>query len=69
MIPDYAKFREFERRLVASEPADFDANLRMVDEMYRYARELGKFSGSDPLEGVEVNIRVAKVFRSVQRAP
>jgi len=69
MIQNPAMLREFERRWVASQPADFLANLRLVDEMYRYARKLGKFPGPDPMEGVEVNIRLARVLRSVRGDP
>jgi len=66
MIRNPAMLEEFERRWVASQPADFQANLRMADEMYRWARKLGKFPGPDLLEGVEVNIRLARILRSVR---
>jgi len=68
-IRNPAILRDFERRLTASESADFRANLRMVDEMYRYARKLGKFPGPDLMEGVDLNIRLARVLRSVRRTP
>ena len=69
MIRDPEKLWEFEKRLVASTPVDVRANFRIADEMYRYARKLGMFPGPDLLEGVDVNIRLAKVLRSVRRAP
>jgi hypothetical protein len=68
-LPDYDKFHEFEARLIASEPVDYVANLRLADAMYEHARKLGVFPGPDPLEGIEVNIRMSKVFRSVHRTP
>jgi hypothetical protein len=69
MRPDYAKFHEFEARLIASEPANLEANLRLVDALYEHARKLGQFPGPDPLEGIEVNIRLSRVFRSVHGTP
>jgi len=69
MIQNAAMLRDVERRWIASQPADLRANLRLVDELYRYARKLGKFPGPDPLEGVEVNVRLASILRSVRTAP
>ena len=44
---------------------DFEGNLRLADDFYEYARRLGRIPGPDPLEGLDVNIRMVKVFRSV----
>ena len=66
MIQNWDKFRQFEQRLIASEPADFERNLRLAEDLYHHARALGRFPGPEPLEGVEINIRLVRVFRSVQ---
>ena len=58
--------REVERRWIASQPVDFRANLRMVDEMYRYARKLGKFPGPDLMEPQR---RLPPTFRYSSIAP
>ena len=44
-------------------------NLRLADDLYAYARQLGRLPGPDPLEGLDVNIRMVKVFRSVHGTP
>ena len=69
MIQNASMLRELERRWIACQPADFRANLHLIDEMYRYARKLGRFPAPDPLEGVEVNVRLASILRSVRKTP
>jgi hypothetical protein len=69
MIRNPAVLAAFERRLIASEPVDFRANLRMADEMWRWAKKLGQFPGSNLLEGMEIHTRMARVFSSVRRTP
>jgi len=68
MIPNPSLLQDFERRLIASEPVDFERNLRLAEDLYDHARRLGKLPGPDPIEGVETNIRMVRVFRSVQDA-
>lgn len=62
MVRDSTFLREWEDRYVASQPADFHANLRLVEAMYEHARALGVFPLADPLEGLETDIRVARVL-------
>ncbi len=65
LLRSWDAFHKFEEQLIASEPVDFERNLRLADDLYEYARRLGKIPGPDPLEGLDVNIRMVKVFRSV----
>jgi len=62
MIRDRAFWNEWEDRYVSSQPADFHANLRLVEAMYEHARALGIFPLADPLEGLETDIHVARVL-------
>lgn len=59
----------FEQRLTASQKADPIENMRIFEDMHRFAMEMGKFSRSDPLEDIETVIRVARTLRSVKRTP
>ena len=65
LLRSWAAFHKFEEQLIASEAVDFPRNLSLADDLYDYARRLGKIPGLGPLEGVDVNIRMVKVFRSV----
>jgi hypothetical protein len=66
--PNWDRFHEFEKRLIASTPVDFERNLRLADAMWAWAKELGVVPGANPLEGVELHTRMAKVFQSVDKS-
>ncbi len=67
MIKNPEVFRRFEEQWIASQKPDLAENLRILDGMYQLARKLGHFSGSNPLEGIEKNIRVASILNRVRR--
>ena len=69
MINNPAILEAFEQKLTASQKADPAENMRIFAELHRFALEMGKFSRTDPLEGIETVIRVARILRSVQRTP
>ena len=69
MIRDTARWQAFEEAWVASREPDYAENLRLVEGMYQLARELGKFTAEDALDGIEKNIRLAAVLHHVQRTP
>ena len=60
---------EWEARFVASEPADFQRNLKLLEAMYEHACALGVFPLADPLEGLETDIRVAKALNVRTTSP
>jgi hypothetical protein len=68
-MADWQKFHEFEQQLIAAQSVDLACNIRLADELYEIARKRGILPGPDPLEGLDVNIRMVKVFRSVPGPP
>jgi hypothetical protein len=44
---------------------DISENFRIVEALYREAVALGVFPPKDPLEGIEVDIRVARAVNRV----
>lgn len=58
---------EFERRYAAEHPRDYRENLAIYEALYEHARQLGTLPGSDPLDGIEVDIRLARLL-NVRRA-
>jgi hypothetical protein len=52
----------FEDEMTRSSPPDVAANRRVFEAMYRYAVGLGVFPLRDPLEGIEVDVRLAKAL-------
>jgi len=68
MIKRGRELEAFERELIAGERVDVERNFRLVEAMYDEAVALGAFPPKDPLEGIEVDIRVAKVVNAVSGA-
>ncbi len=68
MIKNPDIFRDFEDRWIAAQKPDFAENLRILDGMYQLARSLGHFSGDNPLEGIEKNIRIASILNRVRKS-
>jgi hypothetical protein len=54
-------WREFEQVQVAAEVPDYHRNLKHFEALYREAQLLGILPGTDPLAGIEVDLRIAAV--------
>ncbi len=65
MVKDRQTLLDFERSLIAAEPPDYLNNFRIANWLYREAVALKAFPPSDPLEGIETDIRVARIINSV----
>ncbi len=62
MIGDKKVWERWETEYLKSEPPDYWRNLKLVEALYEQARVLGVFPLADPLEGLEVKVRMAKVL-------
>ena len=62
------EWQKFERDLAASEKLTLEQKYKILDGMYEEAVKLGCFSPADPLEGLDVDIRIAKAVNSVSKA-
>lgn len=60
--------RTLEDELIRAERADLEQNFKILDALYEEARTLGIFPLKDPLEDIEVEIRIAKAI-NVQATP
>lgn len=65
MIKNPHILEQFNRELLAKEKPDFERNMKIYEAMYEWARELNRFPLEDPLEGIEVKIKIARVVNSV----
>lgn len=63
-----AEFARFKDDLIRREKVDVLRNFRILEALYEEAVALGIFPLKDPLEGIEVDIRIAKVVNSVPGA-
>lgn len=66
MITNAKLLENFEREQIRKRKPDYFENLRIFESLYEEARHLGIFPLKDPLEGIEVDINLAKAL-NVQR--
>jgi len=52
----------FEKEQARKSKPDFFKNLRIFEALFEEAKQLGVFPLKDPLEGIDVDIRLAKVL-------
>lgn len=62
------EWQEFERKEMIREHLDIEQKFRILDALYEEALFLGIFPLSDQLEGIDIDIKVAKVVNSVSKA-
>ena len=62
MIKNPALVEAFERSQSRLERPDFTRNLKLVEALYREACLLGTLPLKDPLEGIDVDVRLARVI-------
>ena len=58
-------FQEFERGFVKRKKMDIMKNLRIVHALYHEAVALGIIPLENPLDGIEVDLKIARVVNSV----
>jgi hypothetical protein len=61
------EFRTFEIEFLRKEKLDTKKKFKIVEDLYKEAVALGAFPLKDSLEGLEVDIRIAKVINSVSK--
>jgi hypothetical protein len=66
VITNRERFDQFEREYVRSRKADYRENLKIFEALYQEAASLGVLPLKDPLEGLEVDIRMARVINGVR---
>ena len=64
------EFQKFETELLRKEKVNIEKNFHIVEALYEEAVALGLFPLKDPLEGLEVDIRMRRLspmFRELPR--
>ena len=63
------EYQAFESELLRREQLTLEQKFRMLDALHAEAVALGALPLRNPLEGLEVDIRIAWVVNHVSRAP
>jgi len=66
LIKNPSKVEEFEQQIIKKRKPDFRKNLAIVEAMYQEARNMGVF-GRDPLDGLEVDLKIARIINHVRK--
>ena len=61
------ELRRFEIEILRNEKLDSRKKFKIVEALYKEAVALGVFPLEDSLEGLEVDIRIAKVINGVSK--
>jgi len=62
------EFQKFELTLLRREKRDVKRNFKIVEALYKEAVALGVFPLKNPLDGLDVDLRIAKVINRVSKA-
>ena len=65
MIKNIKLWEKFERELLRKTKPDYKANMKIFEEMYKHALYHKAIPPKNPLEGIEIKIKLAKVINSV----
>jgi hypothetical protein len=66
MIKDTKLLAEFEENELRKEKLDYASALRLFEAMWKEAMLLGVLPLNDPLEGIEVDIKIARILNDVR---
>lgn len=66
MIKDAKLLQAFEDEQIRKERPDYASALRIFEAMWREGMALGVLPPKDPLEGIEVDIRIARILNRVR---
>ena len=69
MIKNQEKLARFDREYQRKQRVDIAHNFLIVESLYAEAVYLGTFSRQDPLDGLEVDIKIAEVINNVSKTP
>ena len=65
MIKDSGLLEQFEREQLKKENLDYDSALKIFEGMWLEGMAMGVLPLKDPLEGIEVDIRIARMLNHV----
>jgi hypothetical protein len=65
VIKDAVYFEKFNQQELRKEKLDYLSALRIFESMWKEAVLLGVLPSKDPFEGIEVDIRIARILNHV----
>ena len=66
MVKNSKILDRFEKEIIRKSKSGYEENVKVVNELLKYARKMRKFPPKDKFEGLEIDIQFAKVINSVR---
>jgi hypothetical protein len=67
MVKNTSRLRKFDADLIRQSRPDLLRSLQLLDSLYEEAKHFAVFPLSEPLSGLEIDIKIAKVINSVPK--
>jgi hypothetical protein len=67
MVKDGKLLEKFEQNLLRNTEVTFEKNLKIYEKLFEEAIAFGVLPKKDPLDGIEVKIKLAKILNYVKR--
>jgi len=67
MIKNSPRLKAFEDDYTRRNKPDIRRNLKLLDKLYKEAKALSAFPLKEPLSGLDIDIKIAKVINSVPK--
>ncbi len=67
MIRNRQLIENFEKIILSRDNSNYFKKLEIYEEMYKWAKFLQVFPLKNPMEGIEVDIKVAKILNGIQK--
>jgi len=67
MIKDRKRLQRFERELLKKGSPDYNKNLKIIESLLKEAIFLGALPSKNPLDGIEVKVKIARTINSVPK--
>jgi len=67
MIKDAGALKRFEDSLIREEKLSYPKALRLLEAMWQEGVALGVLPPKDPLEGIEVDMRISRIVNSCSK--
>ena len=68
LITNPKKLKELKMKLLKTEKVDIVQNFRINEALYREARALRAIPLKDPLDGIQIDIKIARIVNSVSKS-
>jgi hypothetical protein len=68
MIKNKKLLENFEKELIKNSKIDIEEKFFILNELYKFAKEIGKFPTNDILKGIEIDIKYARAINGIKGA-